>query len=131
VAQRKYPQAIEELEKALVFNKRQPFILGSLAHAYARAGQREQALKVVTELRRIEGEKPGYAPFGMIWAHAGLGDKEQAFAYLERAYAERAGRMVWLNVDLLLEPLRSDPRFQDLVRRMNLPARSRLRRGSL
>ena len=124
VAQGKYPQAIGELQKALVFNERQPFLLGTLAHAYARAGQREDALKLVSELRRIEAEKPGYAPFGMIWAYAGLDDKEQTFAYLERAYEERAGRMVWLNVDPVLEPLRSDPRFKDLVRRMKLPVKT-------
>jgi len=122
VAQGKHPQAIAELRKALAFNQRQPFLLGTLAHAYARAGKREEALKLVSELHRIETEKPGHAPFGMIWAYAGLGDKERAFAYLEKAYQERAGRMVWLNVDLLLEPLRSDPRFKDLVRRVGLPS---------
>jgi len=58
----------------------------------------------------------------MVWAYAGLGDKEQAFAWLERSYEERRQRMVWLNVDPLLEPLRSDPRFADLVRRVGLPS---------
>ena len=74
------------------------------------------------ELNRIEAEKIGYvSPFGMIWAYAGLGDNDQAFAWLEKAYQERYDRMVWLNVDALLEPLRSDPRFKDLVRRVGLP----------
>ena len=75
----------------------------------------------MAELNQIETEAPGYGPFGMIWAYAGLGDKERAFAYLERAYQERVGRMVWLNVDPLLDPLRSDSRFKDLVRRIGLP----------
>ena len=57
-------------------------------------------------------------------AYAGLGDKESAFAALEKSYQERIGRMVWLNVDPLLDPLRSDPRFNDLVRRVGLPAQS-------
>ena len=124
VTQGMYPQAVVELQKALIFNQRQPLLLGALAQAYARAGQREEALKLVAELSRIETEAPGYGPFGLIWAYAGLGDKERAFAYLERAYQERAGRMVWLNVDPTLESLRSDPRFDDLVRHVGLPTQS-------
>ena len=115
-------QAIAELQKALIFNERAPLVLGALAHAYARAGQREEALKLVGELKRIEAEERGFVPpFGIIWAYAGLGDEEQAFAWLERSYRERRDRMVWLNVDPLLDPLRSDPRFHDLVRRVGLP----------
>jgi TolB-like protein/Tfp pilus assembly protein PilF len=123
----RYDQAIAELEKALIFNKRQPVLLGGLAHAYARAGQRQKALTLVAEMKRIEAEEPGYAPFGMIWAYAGLDDNDQAFAYLEKAYREGAGRMVWINVDPRLEPLRSDPRFQELLRRMKLPTKVRQR----
>jgi len=121
-AQGMHPQAIAELQKALTFNDTEVLVLGALSHVYARAGQREDAVKLVAKLKRIEQEERGYvAPFGMIWAYAGLGDKEQAFARLERAYEQHADRMVWLNVDPLLEPLRSDPRFQDLVRRVGLP----------
>jgi len=123
VALGKYPQAIAELRKGLAFNEQQPYLLGALAHAYARAGQRKQALQVISELQRIEAERPGYAPFGMIWAYAGIDDKERTFAYLEKAYHERVGRLVWLNTDPNLEPLRSDPRFADLVRRVGLPSR--------
>jgi tetratricopeptide (TPR) repeat protein len=125
VTQGKYPQAIAELQKSLTFNERQPIVLGALAHAYARAGQRDEALKLVSALNRIEAEERGYVPpFGIIWAYAGLGEKDQAFAYLEKSYQERRDRMVWLNVDPLLEPLRSDSRFKDLVRRIRLPTQS-------
>ncbi len=117
-----FQQAIAELQEALTFNETEVLVLGALAHVYARAGQREEALKLVAKLERIEAEERGYvAPFGIIWAYAGLGDKEQAFAWLERSYQERRDRIVWLNVDPLLEPLRSDPRFHDLVRRVGLP----------
>jgi len=117
-----HQQAIAELQKALTFNETEVLILGALAHVYARAGQREEALKLVGKLERIEAEERGYvAPFGIIWAYAGLGDKEQAFAWLEKSYQEHRDRIVWLNVDPLLEPLRSDPRFQDLLRRVGLP----------
>jgi hypothetical protein len=79
----------------------------------------------VAELERIDNEEQEYAPFGLIWAYAGLGDRDRAFAVLERAYEMRVDRMVWLNVDPLLDPLRSDPRFTDLVRRMGLPGAER------
>ena len=117
-----HQEAIAELQKALTFNETETLLLGALAHVYARAGQREEALKLVGELKRVEAEERGFvAPFGIIWAYAGLGDKEQAFAWLEKSYQEHRDRIVWLNVDPLLEPLRSDPRFQDLVRRVGLP----------
>jgi serine/threonine protein kinase/tetratricopeptide (TPR) repeat protein len=124
VSQGEYQQAVAELQRALSFNERRPILLGALAQAYARAGQREEALKLLAELKRIEAEDRGYvSPFGIIWAYAGLGDKEQAFAYLERCYQERRERLPWINVDPLMEPLRSDPRFDNLVRRIGLPTR--------
>ncbi len=118
-----YQRAIAELQKALILNARDSFILGALAHAYARAGQREEALKLVGELKRIETDRGSIPTFSFIWAYAGLQDKNQAFAWLERSYQERRDRMVWLNVDPLLDPLRSDPRFHDLVRRVGLPTK--------
>jgi hypothetical protein len=94
-----------------------------LAHAYAKAGRREEALKLVAELERIdkEAQREFVPPFGLIWAYAALGDKDRAFAWLERAYEMKADRMVWLNTDPLLASLRSDPRLTDLARRMRLP----------
>jgi hypothetical protein len=63
----------------------------------------------VSELRRIEAEERTYVPpFGLIWAYAGLGEKDEAFAILEKSFEERRDRMVWLNMDPLLDPLRSD-----------------------
>jgi serine/threonine-protein kinase len=124
VAQGNYAQAIAELQRASVVARREPLILGALAHAYARAGQREEALKLVSTMKRIEAEERGYvAPFGLIWAYAVL-DKDEAFAYLEAWYPRKPPRMVWINVDPLLEPLRSDPRFKELVRRIGLPMRN-------
>jgi TolB-like protein/Tfp pilus assembly protein PilF len=121
-----YQQAVAELRQAVMLKKeREPLVLGALAHAYARAGQRQEALRLVAELEQIdrEVEREFVPPFGLIWAYAGIGDRDRAFASLERAYEMRADRMVWLNVDPLLDPLRSDPRFTDLVRRMGLPQR--------
>jgi len=52
----------------------------------------------------------------------GLGDKDRAFEWLEKAYEERAGRLVYLKVEHAFDPLRSDPRFGDLVRRLKFPS---------
>jgi TolB-like protein/Tfp pilus assembly protein PilF len=115
-------QAIAELEKAMTFGAREPFILAAQAHAYARAGRQNEALKLVDELKQFKATRGITPTFAFIWAYAGLGDKEQAFAWLEKAYEERRQRMVWLNVDPFLDPLRSDPRFHDLVSRVGLPS---------
>lgn len=116
--------AVAVLEKSLIFTERDPLVLGALAHAYAQAGRRGEAVKVVGELKRLderlEAEGKSIPRFSFIWAYAGLGNKEQAIAWLEKAYQERRDRVFLLNVDPLLDPLRSDPRFQDLVRRVGL-----------
>lgn len=123
--------AVAVLEKSLLFTERDPLILGALAHAYARAGRREEALKLVRELsrmdERLEAEGKSIPRFSFIWAYAGLGDKEQAFVWLEKAYQERRDRVFLLSVDPLLDPLRSDPRFQDLLSRVGLAVQSRTR----
>lgn len=119
--------AVAVLEKSLIFTERDPLVMGALAHAYARAGRREEALKLVGELKRLderlEAEGKSIPRFSFIWAYAGLGDKEQAFTWLEKAYHERRDRVFLLSVDPLLDPLRSDPRFQDLVHRVGLPSK--------
>jgi Tfp pilus assembly protein PilF len=120
-------QAIAELQRALVLNAEDPdpSVLGALAHVYARVGRRQEALQLVSELKRIEAEGRRYVqPQGFIHAYAGLGDKEQAFARLERAYREGANMVLFLNQNPFLDPLRSDPRFDDLVRRIGLPNKS-------
>jgi len=123
VTHAQYAEAIAELQRAISLKKeRDPLLLGALAHAYARGGEPEQARKLVDELTRAG---TGPTPFGLAWAHAGLGNSDQAFASLERAYTERRDRIAWLNVDPLLNPLRSDPRFDDLVRRVGLPINPR------
>ena len=124
VARGLHQNAISALERALTFTEREPLVLGALAHAHARAGRRAEALKLVSELKRREArvgpEDRNIPRFSFIWAYAGLGEKELAFAWLEKAYQERRDLMVLLNIDPFVDPLRSDPRFQDLVRRVGL-----------
>jgi tetratricopeptide (TPR) repeat protein len=73
-----HEQAVADLEQALTLRKvREPLVLGALAHAYAKAGQREEALKLVAELERIDkdAQREYVPPFGLIWAYAGLGER--------------------------------------------------------
>ena len=60
--------------------------------------------------------------FGKAGAKGLLGEKDMAFEWLEKAYRERSGRLVYIGVERAFDPLRSDPRFQDLVKRIRLPA---------
>jgi len=59
--------------------------------------------------------------YDIALVHTGLGDKEQAFEWFEKAYQERSAALSWLKVDARLDQLRSDPRFADLIRRVGLP----------
>ncbi|HJW15215.1 MAG TPA: hypothetical protein VJ776_10985, partial [Thermoanaerobaculia bacterium] len=60
--------------------------------------------------------------FAIAAVYAGLDDKEKAFEWLEKSYEERSGRLVYIGIERAFDPLRSDPRFQSLVRRIKLPA---------
>ena len=90
------------------------------AGARAAAGNHEEALKIVGQLKRQS--KQGYiSPSYIAKAYLALGDKDEALAWLQKGLDDHDGPMVSLKVDPELDPLRSDPRFQDLLRRMNFP----------
>ena len=120
--ERNYHQAIAILERALTYTPGEPLTLGALAHSYARAGRREEALKLTQALVRREASGAAQPPFAVIWAYAGLQEHDEAFARMEKAVATRRARMPWLLVDPWLEPLHGDPRFGELVRKMNFPS---------
>jgi tetratricopeptide (TPR) repeat protein len=94
---------------------------GHLGNAYARAGMVSEARDSLREMRQRVKED-GVGAYGIALVHAGLGEKDQALERLERAAEVRDQGVVFLKVDPPLDPLRSDPRFQDLVRRMNFPS---------
>ena len=99
--------------------KRSPGSVELLATAYARAGQRRQALRLIDELKRRR--QAGYVPAGaFINAYLGLGDYDQAFLWMERAYQEQSNILQFLRVHPFFDPVRSDPRFADLERRVGL-----------
>lgn len=94
-------------------------VLGELGMAYARAGRRVEALKLLSELQQ-RAPAQYVSPFYVALVHTGLGDKEQAFAALEKALADQSEFMGWLNLDARFDSLRDDPRFAELLRRVGL-----------
>jgi tetratricopeptide (TPR) repeat protein len=112
-------EAIPVLEKALTFTDRSPAVIGVLVRAYAHAGRRAEALRLLDELKRRQQE--GYVPTAaFVNAYLGLGDNERAIVWLQRAYEEQSMIMQYIKVHPFFDPLRSDPRFADLVRRVGL-----------
>jgi tetratricopeptide (TPR) repeat protein len=114
-----YSEAIAEFQKARLIEDH-PRMLAGLGSAYALAGQRAEAQKALDEL--IELSKRGYIdPWGIAHVFAALGEKGQAFGWLEKAYQVRAPFLAGLKVLPAVDSLRSDPRFADLMRRVGLP----------
>ena len=93
----------------------------ALAHAYAVVGRRGDAEKILRDL--MEPSKTAYvSPYMIAAIYAGLGDKDKAFEFLDKAYQEKSMDIVWnLKTDPRLESLRSDPRFQIFWRRVGFP----------
>jgi TolB-like protein/DNA-binding winged helix-turn-helix (wHTH) protein/Flp pilus assembly protein TadD len=112
-------EAIPELEKAVSVTDSSPGVISALIWAYARAGRRADALRLLGELKKRQ--QTGYVPAGaFVNAYLGLGDNDEAFAWFERAYEEQSNSLIYIKVFPLFDPLRGDPRFQDLVRRVGL-----------
>jgi serine/threonine-protein kinase len=117
-----YQEAVAEMQKVIDQDDeperwdRYPI----LAYAYAAAGRRDEALKILDQ--QNEAAKKGYiSPYNFAIIYTGLGDRDRAFEYLNKAYEERAPVLIHFPSRPIFDPLRSDPRFADLVRRLNLP----------
>jgi len=114
-----YSKAIEELRLAQTMET-QPFITGFLGFAYARNGQKDKAMETLEELNRLAGRR-FVTPFCQAIIYLGLRENSQAIDWLEKAYDGRSPWLAWLKVELLFDPLRSNPRFQALYKKMNFP----------
>jgi serine/threonine-protein kinase len=115
----RYDEAIAELEPCIDRGGRRSVMLGVLGSVLARAGQLERARALVTELRQrhADGLATGADPAYIL---AALGDLEEAMRLFEQACDARAGLAVYFKVEPLLDPVRAHPRFQAMLRRMQL-----------
>ncbi|MDQ3173897.1 MAG: tetratricopeptide repeat protein, partial [Acidobacteriota bacterium] len=112
-------EAIETLQKATDISEGSTEIVAFLGYAYAISGNKSEAQKILNDLQ--EGSRRRYvSPYYIAVIYTGLGEKEQAFKWLEKAYEERSGRLVYLEVEPMFDSLRADPRFTDLLRRVGL-----------
>jgi tetratricopeptide (TPR) repeat protein len=113
----RHNDAIIEFQKARALGEG-PVVLWSLGYGYAVAGKKAEARGVLRELRRQS--RDGYvSPYFTAGIYAGLGEKDHAFEWLDKAYEQRD--WMQLKLDPFLDSLRSDPRFHELLRRVNLP----------
>jgi tetratricopeptide (TPR) repeat protein len=111
-------EAIAELQKAAQLSGGSSTVLANLARAYAASGKRSEAIKLLDDLKKRSN--PIYSHGSEIAVvYAALGETDQAMNWLEKGYEERFNPGVLLRPGF--DPLRSDPRFEDLVRRIGLP----------
>jgi tetratricopeptide (TPR) repeat protein len=112
-------EAIPVLEKTVSIMHRSPGSIELLATAYAHAGRRTEALRLINELKRRR--QTSYIPAGaFINPYLGLRDNDQAFAWFERAYLEKSNILQFLKVHPFFDPVRGDPRFTNLLHRVGL-----------
>ena len=112
-------KAVTKLEEAADLSGRDPMLLCWLGHAYGLVGRKADARRVQRALEE-RGRDRYLSPYHLAVVHAGLGETDAAFLRLDEAFRERAPVLFHAKVEPLLTPLRSDPRFQDLLRRMAL-----------
>ena len=119
IANNQPADAIPALEKALSLTGGSPAATGVLIRAYAHAGRRSDALHLLAQLN--QRRKSGYVPAGaFVNAWLGLGDNQEAFYWLEQAYREQSNILQFVKTHPYFDPIRSDPRFADLIHRVGL-----------
>lgn len=114
------PDALAAAEKAAEFSNRAGVTLGSVGHVFVLAGDRNRAISIAKELEDKYSRRQA-SGFDIASVYAGLGDKDKAFEWLEKDFQTRNGKLQQIRWETEFEPLRDDPRFKDLLKRMNLP----------
>ena len=112
-----YEESISEFQTALRLSGGTPYLLAELGHAYAVAGHRAEAEKVLKELDELS-KRRYVPPYPISLIYAGLGEKDKAFEWLEKSFAERHPWLVQIKIDPRLDSLRTDGRFSNLVLRI-------------
>ena len=116
-----YEDAINEYRTALALSGGSLETRASLAHAYGKAARKDEALQLLEEIER-ESSRKHVSPYDVAIINIGLGESETALEWLRRACDEHAGWMIYLSVDPRLDPLRSDPRFKQVLRAVGFEA---------
>ncbi len=114
-----HEEAVASFEEAINLSDGSPMMKAVLGVAYALSNNRDAANNVLAELEQLS-RKRYVSPYDKALVCAGLDEKEKALEYLQKAYEEHSQKLVMLQVEPILDPLRDDPRFTDLLRQMNL-----------
>jgi TolB-like protein/Tfp pilus assembly protein PilF len=117
-----FVEAIEAYGRAIELSGGSPLMRAGIGHAYAMSGQKREAQRVLDELRKMneQTEQKHLLPYFLAAIYAGLGEKDEAFRSLETACQTRSEGLMWIKVDPALDNLRSDPRFENILRRVRL-----------
>jgi len=115
-----FSSALAELRKAVELSHGTPLMISALAHAYALSGNQPEAQKLLVRLQ-AQSRKQYVSPYYVATVFLALGKNDLAMDWLEKALADRSNGLVFLKVEPELDPLRSNPRFIDLERKLNFP----------
>jgi Flp pilus assembly protein TadD len=114
-----YSEAIAELQKARDFSRGSSPALSMLGYVYAVSGNRSEAQKVIDQLKQLSKEMY-VPPYNVATVYVGLGEKNQAFQWLDKAYEDRDRSLILLKVEPKFDGVRSDPRFTALLKKVGL-----------
>jgi len=116
-----YGRAIAEIQKAIQLDSTSSFPVGWLGYAYGVSGQRAKALETMSRLQEMQ-ERVFVQPYSFALVLTSLGEKDKALDWLEKAAGVRSDELIFFKVDPAMDPLRSEPRFQAILKRMGFPA---------
>jgi tetratricopeptide (TPR) repeat protein len=117
----RYDLAFTEGEKGVSLSGGSPLMRAALAHTLATAGRTGEALQILDDLTK-QAKQKYVAPYFFAGIHIALGENDRAIEYLEKSYEEHSHWLIYLHIDPSMDGLRDDLRFQDLLRRVSLPA---------
>ncbi len=116
-----FGEAVNAFDKAIAYSDGGTQLIAGRAHVYAVSGKKEVARRMVTHLKTLS-KRRYVSPYEIGLVHAGLGETDRAFDWLEKAYLDRSTGLIWLKVEPRVNILRSDSRFKELLRRIGLAA---------
>ena len=115
-----FEQAITEGEKGVKLSGASPLMSAALAQTLASAGEHAKAIQILDDLTNL-AEQKYVSPYFFAGINVGLGEHDRTMEFLEQSYNERSHWLIYLHIDPGMDPLRSNPRFQDLLGRIGLP----------